>query len=113
MAKCTGVRCPMQHPYKVDECNNTDCQYRTEPITNADRIRAMSDKEIACFLAGKFTDRTTQMMMECGKMRSATEISTEADLWFRTWMKWLRMPAEVDMENKRQSMVNLEAMIRA
>ena len=37
----------MQHPYKVDECNNTDCQYRTEPITNADRIRAMSDEELA------------------------------------------------------------------
>lgn len=51
MAKCTGIRCPMQHPYKVDECNNTDCQYRTEPITNADRIRAMSDEELAEFLA--------------------------------------------------------------
>ena len=45
MAKCTGIRCPMQHPYKVDECNNTDCQYRTEPITNADRFRSMSDEE--------------------------------------------------------------------
>ena len=47
MAKCTGIRCPMQHPYKVDECNNTDCQYRTEPITNAERIRAMSVEELA------------------------------------------------------------------
>ena len=47
MAKCTGVRCPMQYGYKVEECNHTDCPYRTEPITNADRIRAMSDEELA------------------------------------------------------------------
>ena len=50
MAKCTGVRCPMQHGYKVDECNHTDCPYRTEPITNADRIRAMSDEKLCEFL---------------------------------------------------------------
>ena len=50
MAKCTGVRCPMQYGYKVEECNHTDCPYRTEPITNADRIRAMSDEELAKFL---------------------------------------------------------------
>ena len=46
MAKCTGVRCPMQYGYKVEECNHTDCPYRTEPITNADRIRAMNDDEL-------------------------------------------------------------------
>ena len=45
MAKCTGLRCPMQVGYKVDECNHKDCPYRTEPITNADRFRAMSDEE--------------------------------------------------------------------
>ena len=50
MAKCTGVRCPMQYGYKVEECNHTDCPYRTEPITNADRIRAMSDEELAKFM---------------------------------------------------------------
>ncbi len=45
MAKCTGIRCPMQVGYKVDECGYKDCRYRTEPITNADRFRAMSDEE--------------------------------------------------------------------
>ena len=50
MAKCTGMRCPMQVGYKVDECNFKDCSYRTEPITNADSIRAMSDEELAEFL---------------------------------------------------------------
>ena len=51
MAKCTGVRCPMQHGYKVDECKHTDCPYRTEPVTNADKIRAMSDEELAKLIA--------------------------------------------------------------
>ena len=50
MSKCTGMRCPMQVGYKVDECNFKDCLYRTEPITNADCIRAMSDEELAEFL---------------------------------------------------------------
>ena len=50
MSKCTGKRCPMQVGYKVNECNHKDCPYRTEPITNADRIRAMSDDELAKFI---------------------------------------------------------------
>ena len=35
----------MQVGYKVDECNHKDCPYRTEPITNADRFRVMSNEE--------------------------------------------------------------------
>ena len=50
MAKCTGKRCPMQVGYKVDECDYKDCLYRTEPITNAQKIRAMSDEELAEFI---------------------------------------------------------------
>lgn len=54
----------------------------------------MKDRDLAGFLAGKFTDRTTQMMFERGEMRSATEISVEEDLWVRAWMQYLRLPAE-------------------
>lgn len=50
MAKCTGMRCPMQAEYKVEECDYKDCPWRTEPITNADFIRAMSDEELDYFL---------------------------------------------------------------
>ena len=50
MANCTGMRCPMQAGYQVDECDYKDCPCRTEPITNADRIRAMSDEELAEFI---------------------------------------------------------------
>ena len=35
----------MPDGYKVDECDLKDCPCRTEPITNADSFRAMSDEE--------------------------------------------------------------------
>ena len=60
MVKCTGIRCPMQVGYKVEECNHTDCSYRTEPMTNADRIRSMSDEELNYFL-----HKVTYGMDEC------------------------------------------------
>lgn len=45
MAKCTGMRCPMQVGYKVDQCEHNECPYRTELLTNADCFRAMSNEE--------------------------------------------------------------------
>lgn len=71
MAKCTGVRCPMQVGYKVDKCNHKDCPYRTEPITNADRIRAMSDEELANVLR-EFAEKPMQ----------------------GSFLKWLKQPEE-------------------
>ena len=79
MAKCTGVRCPMQYGYKVEECNQTDCPYRTEPITNADRIRAMSDEELAESIAALFEET-----------RAGIEYSDDAGCW----LHWLKQPAE-------------------
>ena len=45
MARCTGIRCPMHVGYKVDQCKLKECPYRTEPLTNADYIRVMSNEE--------------------------------------------------------------------
>lgn len=52
MAKCTGMRCPMQVGYKVNECENKKCPYRTEPLINADYFRAMSNEEQHNFVKG-------------------------------------------------------------
>ena len=69
----------MQVGYKVDECNHKDCHYRTEPITNAQKIRAMSDEELAEFIVVKFKDIHHQGMRE---------------LAYSAWLKWLKKPAE-------------------
>ena len=64
----------MQVGYKVEECNHTDCPYRTEPMTNADRIRIMSDEELAMCL------------YEIGYERGWDEPEYA--------LKWLRQPAQ-------------------
>ena len=101
MDKCTGARCPMQYGYKVEECNHTDCPYRTEPITNADRIRAMSDEELADFFfespeieftvceyceyfGGHTSDTPCKHDMGCCLISAKNE----------AFKKWLKQPAE-------------------
>ena len=84
MAKCTGMRCPMQVGYKIEECNHTDCPYRTEPMTNADRIRAMRDDELNYFL-----HKVTYGMDEC-----PYEYGSEKAL------EWLQQPAEEEADNE-------------
>ncbi len=86
MAKCTGMRCPMQYGYKVDECNHTDCPYRTEPITNADRIRAMSDEELA------------EMLWKTGRNYRAVcaDPVVDHDEQYAELVKWLQQPVEIE-----------------
>ena len=80
MAKCTGMRCPMQVGYKVDECDYKDCIYRTEPITNADKIRSMSDFELA---------------KEIENAQSGIEIKNPKNIdYFDCILEWLQQPAE-------------------
>ena len=81
MAKCTGLRCPMQVGYKVDECNHKDCPWRTEPITNAQKIRAMSDEELIGFLV-QFQEETINRFARF----EFPNYSATAD--------WLQQPAE-------------------
>ena len=81
MAKCTGKRCPMQVGFKIDECNYKECPYRTEPITNADYIRMMSDEELADGIANGV-----------GCVRKAPHcMDDDCTACIR---KWLQQPAE-------------------
>ena len=92
MANCTGKRCPMQVGYKVNECNHKDCPYRTEPITNADRIRAMSDEELAGLI------RVIYMSEECplGTLECETCFLKEAcaGICCGKEIEWLQKPSE-------------------
>lgn len=69
----------MQVGYKVDECDYKDCIYRTEPITNADRIRSMSDFELA---------------KEIENAQSGIEIKNPKNIdYFDCILEWLQQPA--------------------
>ena len=82
MDKCTGVKCPMQVGYKVEECDYKDCYERTEPITNADRIRSMSDEELAKFVDGKLV---------CPPARECSQVCGDCAA---CWLQWLQQPVE-------------------
>ena len=84
MAKCTGLRCPMQVGCKVDECDYKDCPWRTEPITNADRIRAMSDENLAWEL----------MLWRCEATAKYHGIETQYPDTHSKILDWLKQPAE-------------------
>ena len=84
MAKCTGLRCPMQVGYKVDECDYKDCLYRTEPITNAQKIRAMSDENLAWEL----------MLWRCEAAAKYHGIETQYPDTHSKILEWLQQPAE-------------------
>lgn len=86
--KCTQEKCPIKGLVgDVKLCTAHDCIYRTHPpMTNADRIRAMSDEEL-----------TREIFLRCdcpncplyGKCGGDNKACTERIL------HWLQQPAEV------------------
>lgn len=74
----------MQVGYKVDECDYKDCPYRTEPITNAQKIRAMSDEDLAWEL----------MLWRCEAIAKYHGIESQYPDTQSTILDWLQQPAE-------------------
>ena len=65
-----------------------------KPETNADRIRAMSDRELAYFLADKYVAESCHRLNDEGYEPTATQIEAIKHTLYCTWMNWLRQPAE-------------------
>ena len=74
----------MQAGYKVDECNHKDCPYRTEPITNAQKIRAMSDEEMCNWL----------FQRDCTNIAAFLEYGGMGVMNAVQLLEWLQQPAE-------------------
>lgn len=83
--KCTGANCPMQVGYVVPEtCPEPEkCRYATFPQTNADRIREMSDEELATLISGgdHICDRIPEWVCKGAECRDCC-------------LAWLRSPVE-------------------
>ena len=60
------------------ECTSSFCEYRRKKQTNADRIRAMNDEELAKILGNKCICPPTSECVNC----------------FDCWLEWLQKPAE-------------------
>lgn len=77
----------MQVGYKVDECDYKDCPYRTEPMTNADRIRAMSDEELVRMLT------LGEGAFDCFKCRNVVDGECDTNCPERC-LDWLQQQAK-------------------
>lgn len=101
MANC-GQACPYNTLYgcKVKE-HNAICpltnmatpitEYR---MTNADRIRAMSDEELAHFMAERNVNESTLLLLNKDHGLTDTQIEALRHNIYCACMQWLRMPAE-------------------
>ena len=82
-----------------DECigctviDGKPTNFKPKPKTNADRIRAMSDRKLAEFLASKFADIHAQCDFE-KEPPTATQLRAIEHIYFCEWMQWLQQPAE-------------------
>lgn len=104
--RCTREKCPIKELTDgASICTAHDCSYRTEPMTNADRIRAMPDEELAQEIlrrwraemeTGKFEDISTRwcdMKGGCVSSKGYHRPCTE-DRLLACIKRWLRQPAE-------------------
>lgn len=64
------------------------------PMTNADKIRAMSDRELASFMAERTVKENCLRLNDEGYQATATQIAALHEKLFQTWMRWLQQPAE-------------------
>lgn len=98
--KCSGINCPMQYPYDVKKCLCVDtCPYATTvPYTNAERIRAMSDEELAELLISADFCEGCEYCDKVGICRycEAHPDGVLADGCKQAARKWLQQPAEED-----------------
>lgn len=82
--KCANANC--NHAIEPNEVV-VQCGAYIPPITNADRIRAMSDKELA-EKARKNCNWCPDTDWECMKIKGAENACYEC------WLKWLQQPVE-------------------
>ena len=85
MKKCTGENCHMQMGYDFEKCAAIEaCPYRTWPVTIADRIRSMTDRELIGVLF--------KFRMDC-LTKDLFGVSTMPADWHEI-KKWLETPWE-------------------
>ena len=76
------------------ECNQFLGERNT--VTHADRIRAMTDEELARFIANKIVNLENYKMIEQGHTPTATQLSALGHTCYCTLVQWLKQPAEED-----------------
>lgn len=91
---------------RCNECYNMECIFVTgertdidtsecadfRPMTNADRIRGMTDEELATNFAGRCCPKKDEFY-DCGKLNGKSFSWEDCR---KCWLDWLKSPVEVD-----------------
>lgn len=104
MNKCdpiTQAQCPHGaycEPFAVytdsSECAKLNKATIRLPKSNADRIRAMSDRELASFMAERTVKESCLRLNDEGYEPTATQIAALREKLFQTWIVWLQQHVE-------------------
>ena len=95
------------------ECAEFNRRVDEMPMTNADRIRAMNDRELAWFLAEKYAHEAVLRLRDSGHEPTATEIKALTERLYYPWVRWLKQPVmEKEMVNL-ENIVDLDAQTKA
>lgn len=78
--------------YQCDECCGTG-QIEV-PMTNADRIRAMTDEELADFMTRRNVTESCLRLADKGYTPTEEQKQALYDSLYPVWMQWLQQPAE-------------------
>ena len=104
MSVCTG--CSFDYLWKDEvttcpkECegcvviDGKPSKFKPMQKTNADRIRAMTDEELAKFIANKIVNIENHKMIEQGYTPTATQLSALGHTCYCVLVRWLKQPAE-------------------
>ena len=76
------------------ECDLFNRSVASNPMTNGDRIRAMSVDELALFLASHNFEQNRQLLESNGIILTATQVSVMRENLLRTWWGWLCQSAK-------------------
>ena len=63
-------------------------------MTNADKLRTMSNKELAWFLAERYANESVMTVRDKGHNPTATEIKALHETLYHIWLRWLLTPVE-------------------
>ena len=101
MAICETCDYANRPPYKspCSECDKTMgspfcCYEHEEKTTNADRIRVMTDEELAWFMAERNVDENTLLLLNKDHGLTAVQIEALRSNVYYSCMHWLKQPAE-------------------
>ena len=84
-------------PEECTKCNLVDgkpTHYMQNPNTNADRIRAMTDMELAHFMVERSVNENTLLMLNNDHGLTAVEIEALRHNVYCALLQWLQQPAE-------------------